>query len=325
MAKRTSFNLMGRKIGFLFTLTLLVVLLLPLVIKDDYVLRILVMIFIYSIAVLGLNFIIGYSGLLAFGHSAFIGIGAYTTGLLMTELGVGFWPSLGASMLTTTVFGFLVGIPAVRIRGDYLVLVTMAFGEVFRLVMQGWQSLAHGQMGIVGIPAPTVFGHQILTNPQFYYLSLFFLLASLAILSILGNSKIGRAMIAIREDELAASTLGINAFYYKLINFVIGAFFAGIAGSIFAVYLTAVSPSNFTMGESVLMIIMVIVGGIGSLPGSIVGTALLLLATELFRPIYKFRLLIIGLILLAVLLWHPEGIMGNRTLHQAKAKKEGGL
>lgn len=322
MGEKTFFKSRTLRNLFLYCITLLAILLLPIFMTNEYIIRVMNVIFIYAIAVLGLNFIVGYTGLLAFGHAAYFGIGGYTTGLLMIELGVGFIPALLASVVVAFIFGILVGIPAARIRGDYLVIVTMAFGEVFRLVMQGWQSLAHGQMGLIGIPAPMIFGYEIFTNFQFYYLALFFLIVTFIILSILGDSKVGRAMIAIREDELAASTLGIDTFYYKLLNFSIGSAFAGLAGSILAVYLTAIAPSNFTMGESVLMLVMVIVGGVGSSPGAVLGTGLLLFATELFRPIYKFRLLIIGSIMLIVLLWHPEGIMGTKGFHQTEKEGE---
>jgi len=308
---------------FLFYPLILVgLLILPLVVTNEYVLRIMIMIWIYSVACLGYNFIMGFTGLLQFGHAAFYGIGAYTTGLLMTELGFSFWPALAAAAAVTFIFGILMGLPALRLRGDYICLVTLAFGEIFRVTMQGWQSFTHGQMGIVGIAPPSVFGFRIVSNFHFYYLGLAFVVTSFLFLTYVANSKIGRAATAIREDELAATCLGVNTAYYKVLCFSIGCTLAGVAGSFLAVFLSTIAPSNFTLGETVLMCIMVIVGGLGSLPGSILGAACLIFATEFFRQVYEYRLLIIGLIMVFVLLWHPQGIMGIRAWQRHEA--EGG-
>jgi len=305
-----------------YMMFLIALLLIPLFVKNEYFLRILVMIFIYSTLALGLNFIAGYVGLLSFGHAAFYGIGAYTTAILMTRYGFGFVPAFAASGIITFMSGVFLGLPLLRVRGDYLVLVTLAFGEIFRVLMQGLHNFSGGQMGIVGIPVPTIFGFRIFTNVQFYYVAFALVAFSLATLAYIESSKIGRAMMAIREDELAANTLGINTAFYKLLGFAIGTFFAGIAGSLLSVYLTAIAPSNFTLGESVLVIIMVIVGGLGSLPGSIIGAGVIISATELFRPVYQYRLLIIGSILVIVLSFHPQGIMGIKAWKRSN-KDEG--
>ncbi len=283
---------------------------LPLAVKNEYFLRVLVMIWIYSILSISLNFIIGFSSSLSFGHHAFYGIGAYTTALMMTMLGAPFLYALAASIVVTFLFGVAVGIPVTRVRGDYLVLLTLAFGEMFRLTMQGWIDFTGGQMGVVGIPAPVIWGFKIKTNFHFYYLALVLLILTYVTLHTITRSRIGRAMIAIREDELAASTSGINAGFYKLLNFSLGCMYAGVAGSFMAVYMTAIAPSNFTLNEGVLMIVMVIVGGLGSFAGSIIGAAVMLISTEAFRSVYQYRLLIIGLIMVLVLLWRPQGIMG---------------
>ncbi|MBF0529522.1 MAG: branched-chain amino acid ABC transporter permease [Deltaproteobacteria bacterium] len=297
-------------LALLYGLFTLLVAAIPLVVENEYILRVMIMIWIYSILTLSLNFIIGFSCTLSFGHHAFYGIGAYTTGLLMTEQGMSFIPAIILSVIVTFIFGLIVGVPVTRVRGDYLVLLTLAFGEIFRLVMQGWISFTGGHMGIVGIPAPGLFDYRITTNFQFYYLGMILVALTFFSLEVLTKSKVGRAMIAIREDELAASSSGVNTGAYKLLNFALGCMFAGLAGGFLAVYMTAIAPSNFTLGEGVLMIVMVIVGGLGSLPGSILGAAAMLFATEAFRDVYTYRLLIIGLIMILVLIWHPQGIMG---------------
>jgi branched-chain amino acid transport system permease protein len=302
---------------------LLVSLALPLLIDNDYVVRVCTIVWLYGVLCMSLNFIMGFGGMLSFGHHAFYGIGAYATAMLMTRHGFGFAPAMLCATALTFGFALVVGIPVTRVRGDYLVLITMAFAEIFRLVMQGWQNFTNGQMGIVGVPSPSMLGMSIESNTQFYYLAFVMMLLTLGILTVLARSKFGRALIAIREDELAARTNGINTGLYRLLAFAIGCMFAGFAGSFLAVYLTTVAPSNFTLNEGVLMIVMAIVGGLGSLPGSILGAGVLLFATELFRGVYRYRLLIIGLIMVVVLLRHPQGIMGIAAYRRANGKKGG--
>jgi len=288
---------------------LAVALIVPVFVTNPYFLRILVMIFIYSILAVSLNFIAGVTGLLSLGHIAFCGIGAYVTGILMTRYGFNFVSVLLLAGIFTFVAGFLVGLPLLRVRGDYLCMVTIAFGEVFRSTMQAL-SFTGGPTGIIGIPVPTILGFRIASIENFYYLSLILLSFTLITLMYILHSKFGRAQVAIREDELAAECLGINTKFYKIISFSLGAAFAGIGGCVYAVFLSTISPSNFTLAESVLLIIMVIVGGLGNLLGSVLGAALMLLATEAFRPLYEYRLLMIGLIVVGVLLYRPQGIFG---------------
>jgi len=289
---------------------LIFALLIPSLVKSPYYIRILNIIILYSILCLGLNLILGFIGIFSFGHAAYYGIGAYTTAILMTRYQTPFIYAFIASGIFAFIFGLLTGLPAARIRGDYFCLVTLSFGEVFRLIMQAWVSFTGGQPGIAGIPIPKVLFYSIRTGSDFYYLGLCLLLFTYISMTILTQSKFGRAWMAIREDELAASLMGINAPYFKVIGFAIGCFYAGLAGSYFAVYFSAISPSNFTLAESCLMVVMVIVGGIGSPLGSIIGAATMVLATEAFRPLYEYRLLIIGCIMIGVLIFCPRGITG---------------
>jgi branched-chain amino acid transport system permease protein len=196
------------------------------------------------------------------------------------------------------------------VRGDYFCLLTLAFGEIFRLVTQAWIGFTGGAMGIVGIPIPTVFGWEIKSEVDFYFLGIALLGFTYVTLKILIESKFGRAFIAIREDELAASVMGINTPIYKILTFSIGSFYAGLAGSYLAVYQTTVTPSNFRLEESCLMIIMVIVGGMGRLEATFPGVAMMAIAIELFRPIAEYRLLLIGAIMILVLLFRPQGFLG---------------
>ena len=290
----------------------LFILILPFLIKNLYYMRIINMILIYSILTIGLNLVVGHTGVLSFGHAAFYGIGAYTTAILMKYFGWSFWIVLPLSGIIASLFGILLGLPSFRVRGDYLCVVTIGFGEIIRLVMQNWTGLTRGPMGIPGIPSPKILGVNLTSHTQFYYLGLALLLLTCWIIKNLYDSKIGRALLSIRNDELVASVMGINTFFYKILSLVIATFFAGLAGSFLAVYLSFVGPLNFTMDESVLLIIMVIWGGMGSLKGSIFGAATMLGIVELVRPIYQFRTLIWGAVLLIVLLVRPQGVFPRR-------------
>lgn len=285
--------------------------LLPRVMTNMYYLGLVNYIVLYSILCMGLNLILGYAGLLSLGHAAFYGLGGYTTAILLTRYGFGFLSSLVLSGIIALFFGILLGLPTRKVRGDYFCLLTIAFGEIFRLVAQAWIDFTNGAMGIVGIPIPKIFGWAIRTEADFYYLGLMLLAFTWGSISLLVNSRFGRAFIAIREDELAASVMGINTAVYKIIVFGIGCFYAGLAGSYLAVYQTTVTPSNFRLEESCLMIIMVIVGGMGSLLAPIAGVIVMTLATEYFREIAEYRMLIIGVIMVAVLLFRPQGIFGT--------------
>jgi len=284
---------------------------LPHMMDNTYYLGLVNYMILFSILCMGLNLILGYAGLLSLGHAAFYGLGGYTTAILITRYGVGFLPCLILSGVIALLFGILLGLPTRKVRGDYFCLLTIAFGEIFRLVAQAWIDFTNGAMGIVGIPIPTLLGWSIRTEIDFYYLGLGLLVFTWGSLSLLVNSRFGRAFIAIREDELAASVMGINTALYKIIVFGIGCFYAGLAGSYLAVYQTTVTPSNFRLEESCLMIIMVIVGGMGSLLAPIAGVVIMTLATEYFRDISEYRMLIIGVIMVAVLLFRPQGIFGT--------------
>jgi branched-chain amino acid transport system permease protein len=279
-------------------------------VNDPYLLGITNFIIIYSILCLGLNLILGYAGLLSLGHAAFYGLGGYATAILMTRYGFDFLPSLVISGFLALVFGFLLGLPTRNVRGDYFCLLTLAFGEIFRLVTQAWIGFTGGAMGIVGIPIPKVFGWEIKTELDFYFLGIALLGFTYVTLLMLTESKFGRAFVAIREDELAASVMGINTPLYKILTFCIGSFYAGLAGSYLAVYQTTVTPSNFRLEESCLMIIMVIVGGMGRLEATFPGVAMMAIAIEFFRPIAEYRLLLIGMIMILVLLFRPQGLLG---------------
>ncbi len=282
----------------------------PFFITDEYYLRILVMILIYSILALALNLATGFTGLLSFCQASFAGVGAYTTAILLIRHGVSYPLTVFASILSAFIFGLAMGIFTIRAGGLYFSVITIGFAEIFRIIALNWTSLTEGATGMVGIPLPVLFSIQVKTMFQFYYLALVYAVFSYLSLWILIRSKFGRAIKAIRDDALVGQTMGINVRFYSTLSFAIGAAYAGLAGNFLAVFLTTISPTNFTVDESMLILTMIVVGGLGSLEGSFVGAAILLIATELFRPLYAYRLLLIGLIMLIMPIWKRGGLVG---------------
>lgn len=283
---------------------------LPFIVTNSYYFGVLVYMIVISNAVLGLNLILGYTGLLSLGQAAFFGIGAYTTAILMVRYHWPFAPSFLASAVVTLIAALLLAIPARKVRGDYFCLLTIAFGEIFQLTTQGWISFTGGAMGIVAIPVPKVFGFAISSPLDFYCLGLLLLAFTLGTMAMLVNSRLGRALVAVREDELAAQTMGINTPAYMILAFAVGSLYAGLAGSVLAVYMTTVSTASFGLDYSCLLCIMVIVGGMGRLWAPLVGVLVMTVATELFRPLAAYRMMIIGAIMILVLLFRPQGIFG---------------
>lgn len=278
----------------------------------DYLIDIAVLSGIYIILAQGLNIVVGFTGLLNLGFVAFYAIGAYSYALLNTRLGMGFWASLPLSVMLVTLSGFILAIPALRLRGDYLAIVTLGFGEIVRLVLNNWDSFTKGPNGIGGIEPPHIFGMQISKLGQFYYFIIIFVLLAVFIIRRVAASRIGRAWIAIREDEIASSSIGINTMSYKLYSFAFGAFWAGLAGVLFAAKMQFVSPESFTFMESVLILCMVILGGLGSIPGVILGAIILVMLPEMLREVQLYRMLALGSGLVMLMIFRPQGLMGGK-------------
>ncbi len=292
-------------------LGLVLVLALPWLMPNPYYLHISTLAILYCILALGLNLIVGCAGLLNLGYAAFYGIGAYTTALLSVNFGFNFWLCLVCSILVAVGAGVVLGTPALRLRGDYLAIVTLGFGEIFRLVARNWDSLTNGPRGISGIPAPKIFGFVFVQPVHFYYLALGIGLFALVFQSRLNNSKVGRALVAIREDEIAAESLGINTTAYKLLAFALSSAFAGIAGCFFASWQGFVSPESFTFMESVIILSMVVLGGMGSLVGVIFGAVILVVLPEMLRQFAEMRILFLGLAMVIIMIFRPQGLLGN--------------
>jgi branched-chain amino acid transport system permease protein len=292
-------------------LSLLFLFVLPLLFRD-YFIDVAILAGIYIILALGLNVVVGFAGLLNLGFVAFYAIGAYTYALLNTGFGLGFWSALPFSVGLTSAAGFLLAVPALRLRGDYLAIVTLGFGEIVRLILNNWDSVTRGPNGISGISPPVILSLSLGKLSYYYYLVLVFVFLTVFITKRVYASRIGRAWVAIREDEIASSVVGINTTMYKLYAFAFGAFWAGLAGAVFAGKMQFVSPESFTFMESVLILCMVILGGLGSITGVILGAFILVLLPEMLREVQLYRMLALGFGLVLLMIFRPQGLLGGK-------------
>ena len=283
----------------------------------EYLLHILIIAGIYIILTLSLNLIVGYTGLPALGHAAFSCIGAYTSSLLALNIGLSPWIGLLIGATIASLSGVIIGYPSVRLKGDYLALATFGLGVIVYSIAKNWVSLTRGPMGLPGIPSFSIFRYNISGVVSYLIFVSFFVVITIYTINRIVNSPFGRILRSIREDEIASETLGKNTVKYKLLVFVIGAFFAGIAGSLYAHYITFIDPSSFTVMESITILLMVIFGGMGSISGSFVGAIILVVLPELLRFLgmpssiaAPMRQMIYGLLLVILMLKRPQGIMG---------------
>lgn len=294
-----------------------ILIIVPEFVHNDYIFRIIISVIIDIPLALSQNLITGFTGMLTLGQAAFYGIGAYTSALMVMRLGAP-WPvALLAAGFVACVFGILLGIPCLRVGSDYLTLMTIGFGEIFHIVALNWMDLTRGPMGLPGVPPPQIGSFVFDSSKKVYFLYLAISILCYFFMHRLTNSHIGRALIAIREDETAASAMGINVSYFKVLAFAFGSMWAGISGSMLAHFLTFVGPMTFTLNESLVHMQMAILGGLGSLPGSILGAALLVSLPQIFQPLYEYRMLLNGLLMVILMAWRPQGIMGKSAAVKA--------
>ncbi|MCI8909675.1 MAG: branched-chain amino acid ABC transporter permease [Oscillibacter sp.] len=288
------------------------VVLFPLVVDNSYLIRIVTTIFMYSVITVSLNLIGGYGGELAMGHAAYLAVAAYVTAILSTRYGMSFLVTFPISVIAATVFGFLTGFVCVgRIKGDYVMIITMGICEITRIVLVNEAEVTNGPMGISQIPGIQILGYTMKGNRQYYFVFLLLLLVTVWIIKNLVNSKFGRNVIAIREDETAARAMGMKVAWIKVSAFTISALFAGAAGALLAHYNRFIGPSQFNLDESLLYYQMLIIGGLGSIPGSIIGAAILVLIPEIFRGISVYRTIVYGLIMVIMMIVRPQGLLGD--------------
>jgi branched-chain amino acid transport system permease protein len=271
---------------------------------------------LYAILALSLNIILGYAGLFHMGHAAFFAMGTYTTAILNTQFGIPVLWLLPLSGMVAGFFALIVARPIIHLRGDYLLIVTIGIVEIVRIALvNNVFGITGGANGIFGISRPNLLGYVIRTPHDFYYLIFAFAAITILLFMRLENSRFGRALNYIREDDVAAEGSGIDAAHYKLVAFVLGAFWAGMAGTIFAAKMTIISPASFNFWESVVMFTIVILGGSGNIRGVLLGAFLIIGLPEVFREFASARMLFFGAAMVMMMIFRPKGILppGQRT------------
>ncbi|MDA8098104.1 MAG: hypothetical protein M0042_00595, partial [Nitrospiraceae bacterium] len=279
---------------------------------NDYYRDVLTLTGIYVVLALGLNLVVGQVGLLNLGYVSFYAVGAYTYAILSTRYGLSFWPGLAAGAVSASIIALFIGLSTLRLRGDYFAIVTLGLGEITRIVLNNWDGLTGGPNGITRVGRPSLGGYVLSSPGEFYYLILLIALVTVFAMRRLISSRIGRAWIAIREDEIAAEAMGLNVFRLKLLAFVIASAWAGIAGVFFAAKMAFVSPESFTFSESIMILSMVVLGGMGSIPGIILGAFLLIALPEVFRDFQDYRMIGFGAALVVMMIFRPQGLLGGR-------------
>ena len=278
------------------------------IIKPYYT-GIIILTLINVILAVSLNLIVGFTGQLCLGHAGFMAIGAYVSAMLTKEVNVPFFLALLIGAIIAAIFAALIGYPTLRLKGDYFAITTLAFCEIIRVVIMNIEAVG-GATGLKSIPK----------NTNFTIAFIFAALTVLIIYNILHSSQ-GRAMITVRENEIAAEAMGINTFKYKMMAFIIGAFFAGLAGSLYAHYMGYIQPSTFNFVKSIDYLTYVVFGGMGSLSGSIIATGVLTFLPELLRGFAEYRMIIYPLALIVLMIFRPEGLLGNKELSLKIFKK----
>jgi branched-chain amino acid transport system permease protein len=269
---------------------------------------------IYVMLGLGLNIVVGLAGLLDLGYVAFYAVGAYFYALMNHHFGLGFWAALPMAGLLAATFGVILGFPVLRLRGDYLAIVTLGFGEIIRLILQNWNDFSFGPSGIANISRPGTFGLDLTIQGNtiyLYYIMLALVLFTILMVNRLRDSRIGRAWIALREDEIACQAMGIDKTRTKLLAFAMGATWAGLAGCIFAAKTTFINPESFTFMESAMILSIVVLGGMGSVVGVMVGAFFIILVPEYLRAFSEYRMLAFGACMVLIMVFRPQGIIGS--------------
>ncbi|MEW8044069.1 MAG: hypothetical protein AB2808_07240 [Candidatus Sedimenticola endophacoides] len=293
---------------------------------DTYQTNVMTTALMYVVLGLGLNIVVGVAGLLDLGYVAFYAVGAYSYALLNLHFDMGFWAVLPIGALLAALFGIVLGFPVLRLRGDYLAIVTLGFGEIIRLVLENWNDFSQGPSGIANIPRPGFFGIELSLDQAILYT--YYLMAALVVITIfvvnrLQDSRLGRAWIALREDEIACQAMGIDKTRTKLTAFALGATWAGMVGVIFAAKTTFINPASFTFLESAIILSIVVLGGMGSIFGVLLGALILILLPEYLRALSDYRMLAFGAILVTMMVFRPQGLIANVRRSYRFRKKPG--
>ncbi len=288
--------------------------LLPLIV-NDYYRSVLWTIGIYVLLGLGLNIIVGYAGLFQLGHAAFYALGAYTAAMLNLRLGVPLLATLPIAVIVAGAAGFIVSRPILHLRGDYLAIVTIAFGEIIRmLLVNNVGGVTGGANGLFGVAPLEIFGYRFTSVLSNYYLVLFFVAITIFAINRLENSRLGRAWMYVREDQVAAEAMGIDTVWVKAVAFVLGSAWAGLAGVLYVGRIGSISPDLGSFLESVVMFAIVVLGGVGSIPGILVGTLGMIGLPEIFRFVKDWRDAFVGLAMVVMMIFRPAGLLPSRRV-----------
>jgi branched-chain amino acid transport system permease protein len=297
-----------------------IVALLPLAFPNRYYLNVMIFAGIHVLLTVGLNLVMGYAGQVSLGHAGFYGLGAYGSGVLTVKYGVNPWAAMAASLVLGLVVGAAIGIPSLRLQGYYLGMATLGFGIILHILFVELLPLTGGPSGLVGVPELSLFGLRLNTDIRYYYLVWTVVGAGLLFAFHLVDSRVGRALRAIQGDETAATLMGINTWLAKVRIFVTAVAFASLAGGLYAHYMTFLSPDSFGFGFSIDLIVMVIVGGSGSIWGSVLGAVVLTILPEYLRVLKDYDILVYGVVVILVVMFIPSGIAGaiERRLQRSR-------
>ncbi len=275
-----------------------------------YVVFTAILVAVNSIIAVGLNLLTGYTGQISLGHAGFVAIGAYTAGLLMGRLGAPWWAAWPAAGLVAAAFGFLVGLPALRLTGPYLTIATLGFGIAVHQVLTNWEALSGGRMGLP-VPPLAQWPAWLSAQQRLYYLAAASAVVLIWVAVNLTRSHVGRAFVALRDSDIAAEVVGVNLTRYKTLAFAVSAFYAGVAGALFAQALRHLEPQSFTLVESILYFAMIVIGGLGSIPGAVIGAAVLTVLPQQLTLLREWVPVIFGSAIILMMVAEPRGLYGR--------------
>lgn len=301
----------------------------PMIAGNDYYIYVMSLAYIMAIAAVGLNLILGYAGQLNLAHAGFMAIGAYTVGILTVDYGAPYWVAFALAGCVTAAAGLLAGLVSLRLKGDFFAIFTLCVGFIIYLVIEKWDALTHGAVGIIGIPAPSGIGPiGFETVHAQYYLVLFFLVVSLWLMRRIVDSLLGRAFVAIRNGEDLAETLGIDLMRTKVLAFVLSSFYAGIAGALYAGFVRFLGSAIALESHTFDMVAFILVGGIGTLSGPLLGAILITWLTQSLQFLQDYRMVVFGPLLIVLVMFFPQGLIGfyrERQARRATASRREGL
>lgn len=294
----------------------------PLFGANPYTLHVLSLVGIYAIVAMGLNLLFGYTGQISLGHAAYFAVGAYTSGLLTLQIGMPFAVGIVAAVALCVVLGLLVGIPSLKLEGSYLAMATIGFGEIVKMLLVNWEQVTGGPAGVSRIPHPSAFGVTLNTPVEKFYLLLVFTALAWVVYSNLLRSHYGTRFVAVRDSAKAAAGMGIDVRRTKIIAFVFSTGYAGMAGALYAHLNRYIAPDAFHLGESINFLLIVVVGGMGTLLGPLMGAAIIVYLRETLLVLKDYNMLIFGLILMVLMVFVPRGLVGSAQLLLSRWRKK---